>query len=128
MLLHHAVVLAAAEAEESAYGGLRLWALLLVGVLLAGAVILAVVDAWRKQSRRTLGPTADEELTQFRAMYDRGEISLEEFQRLKSVLGGRIRSRMGSLKHPEVEQPPRNPTTLPPNKPEQPGSTDIQPE
>jgi len=56
-------------------------------------------------------------LTQFRQMYERGEISREEFQRLKAVLGGRIRARLGTLKHPEVESPPPPPTPDPGEEP-----------
>lgn len=83
----------------------RFWVLGLIGVLLLGALVVALVDQWRKRQKR-LGPTADEELAQFRAMYERGEISKEEFQRLRSVLGGRIRAQLGAVKHPELEPPP----------------------
>jgi hypothetical protein len=98
---------------------LRLWVLGLVGLLLLGALIVAIVSHWRKSDGRR-GPTADEELAQFRAMYDRGEISKEEFQKLRSVLGGRIRAQLGTLKHPEVESPERRP-------PAAPGSNDGRP-
>src|SRR5205823_11911535 len=50
---------------------------LLAGVLLAGAVVLWMVDRWRKQGARD-EKRAGEELTSFRTMYERGEITEEE--------------------------------------------------
>lgn len=90
---------------------LRFWVLLLVALLLLSALVVSLVARWRDKPGR-FSPTADEELSHFRELYERGEITREEFQRLKGVLGGRIRAKMGRLPHPELQppstQPPRN--------------------
>ncbi len=98
---------------------LRIGMLILVLLLLLGAVVVSLAKRWRKASK-PLGPTPDEELSQFREMYERGELTREEFHRLKEVLGGRIRARLGKVVHPELKEP--NPPT-----PDGSGSTDIRP-
>lgn len=100
-------------------GSLRFWVLVLVGLLLASALIVSIVQRWRDKPGR-LSPTADEELSQYRRMYERGEITHEEFQRLRMFLGGRIRARMGRGTHPELDppSPPRQPPTSNESPPE----------
>jgi len=62
----------------------------IVGFLLLGALVIAIVSYWRKNIRddRT---SPSEQLTHFRNLLDDGEISEEEYEALKAVLGGRIR-------------------------------------
>lgn len=85
---------------------LRTGVLILVGLLLVGAVVLSAVARWRK-GQKPLSPSADQELAQYREMYERGEITRSEYQRLKGVLGTRIRARLGQVPHPEVTPAPR---------------------
>ncbi len=54
--------------------------------LLVAALIIEVVRRWVR--RRDLSPSASDQLAQYRALYKRGEISQEEFDRLRAVLGG----------------------------------------
>jgi Short C-terminal domain len=63
--------------------------LYLVGALLLGAAVIAVVGRWRQRSA-VESPSASDQLAQFRALYDKGEISREEFERLRAHLGGQL--------------------------------------
>lgn len=73
---------------------LLLTSALLVGALLLGAMVIAVVRRWQQMSGRG-GMTANEQLAQFRALYERGELSEAEFRRLRDLLSGQIRHESG---------------------------------
>jgi hypothetical protein len=62
----------------------------LMVTLLVGAYVIWVVDRWRKKS--TVTTDAKEELTDFRAMYERGEITQEEYSRLRLKVSDRVKS------------------------------------
>jgi hypothetical protein len=63
---------------------------LLSGTLFAGAMIIALVNRWRKrQENQTL--TTHDNLAAFRVLYERGELSAEEFERIKKQLLGRLK-------------------------------------
>ena len=68
--------------------------LYLGGALLAAAVVIALVNRWRRRSAEDrLSPA--EQLTQFRSLYEQGLLSQDEFERLRNLLGGEIRREMG---------------------------------
>jgi hypothetical protein len=64
---------------------------LLTAALLAGAVILYFVDRWRKRVMLE-EKKSGEELTSFRAMYERGEITEEEYARLRQRVAERVKT------------------------------------
>jgi hypothetical protein len=66
---------------------------LLAGALLLGAVIIGFVRRWQQLNSR--GITANEQLAQYRALYDRGELSEDEFRRLRDLLTVQIRKESG---------------------------------
>ncbi len=68
--------------------------LYLAGALLAAAVLLALLQRWRRRSADDRLTPADQ-LAQFRSLYDQGLLSREEFERLRNLLGGEIRREMG---------------------------------
>jgi hypothetical protein len=65
-------------------------ALALIGALLVGAVVVAFFRQWQKADK-PLGPSASDQLAEFRSLYEKGVISEEEFKRLREKLGGEIR-------------------------------------
>jgi hypothetical protein len=88
-----------AQATERAGGPPRvsewsprfLWpAVALVAALLIGAIIIALVDRWRKRPLQDR-PSANDELAEFRSLYERGELSREEYDKIRSRLGERLR-------------------------------------
>ena len=74
---------------------LFLTTLALAAALLLAAVIIKLVDRWRKQ--RTTDPlSAEDQLAHFQQLHWRGELSKEEFERIQSLLGERMRQEQAS--------------------------------
>jgi hypothetical protein len=91
----------------------------IAAALLAGGVVLFFVDRWRK---RGTNPTADGaiELTGFRGMLERGEITEEEYQRLRSKVASRMKAQpaatgaAASPTSPMAADPTTPPAAAPP--------------
>jgi len=75
-------------------------ALIWTGVYLAGALLLGaiVIAAFSKWFRRDVSDTlsASDQLAQFRSMYEKGELSEDEFNRLRAKLGSELRRDLGA--------------------------------
>ena len=84
----------------------------LVAALLIGALIIAVVERWRKRPVN-FRPDPNDQLAEFRSLYERGEISREEFDRIRNLLGERLRE--------ALDVPAAPPTAPPPSPPQPPG-------
>lgn len=77
-----------------------LWtSLAFAGVLLLLALVVALLERWRKRSPQER-LSAGDQLAHFRELYEQGELSREEYARLHALLSERIREEM------EVEIPP----------------------
>ncbi len=107
---------APAAAPAKLNPGDLLWAALpLIGILLLGAFVLYLFDRWRKRSATARGEVAcNDQLSHFRSLYERGEMSREEFERVKGLLAGQLRH--------ELKVP-----SLPVSSPSPPLETGIQP-
>jgi hypothetical protein len=85
------------------------WAFLpvvyMVGAFLLGAVVIALVQRWRRRST-SLGPSASEQLAQFRSLYEQGAISEEEYRRLRTILGEELRRAIDLPPHPPAPVSP----------------------
>jgi hypothetical protein len=69
-----------------------LWTTLaMIGALLVGALVIAIVDRWRKRAASQDKLSPGQQLSQFRTMYEKGELSREEYERIRALLGGRLR-------------------------------------
>ncbi len=99
--------------------------LCLVAALLVAAVVVALVNRWRKQqdTKEDLSPNA--ELARYRSLYEAGTISQEEFERLKAVLSARMREELGVSKPSEPAAGTTGATTVSPSPPPPP-ETGIQ--
>ena len=110
MLLPWSIILQAGSGVKPGWHTPVLWtSLVLVGALIIGAIVIAVVDRWRKRSgaeRLTPG----EQLSHFRALFDRGELSREEFERIRNLLGEQLRK---DLHVPGAPQPQPVPPPAP---------------
>jgi hypothetical protein len=62
----------------------------LAGALLVGAIVVLLVDRWRKHAALE-EKRSGEELTSFRAMYERGEITEEEYNRVRRRVADRVK-------------------------------------
>jgi hypothetical protein len=96
--------LLAARTPEQDYQ-LLIVGLYLAGALLLGAAIIALISRWRKRSDLGL-PSPTQQLSEFRVLYEKGEISKEEFERLRSLLGGALlaEKKAGQGEQPTSEQ------------------------
>lgn len=108
----------------------------LVAALIAGAVVIYLVDKWRKQEAMA-GKSSGGELTDFRAMFERGELTEAEYNKLREKVASRVKPKPGTAPagpspgappsagpFPEgyFDDPPTSPPTgLPP--PSSPGGT-----
>lgn len=73
--------------------------------LFAGAFLVWIVDRWRKRSVVT-APDSTTELTHFREMYEQGEITEEEYAKLRTRVADRVK--------PVAAKPPAD-ASEPPN-------------
>lgn len=79
-------------------------AMYFVGALLVGALVITVVSRWRKKAAGLDRLTEVDQLAHFRTLYEQGELSEEEFNQLRALLGGKIRRKDREVK-PKPEPP-----------------------
>jgi len=96
---------------------LFLWIGVFAGVILVGAAILSRVDRWKKRQLEDLDDTP-EQIGSFRAMFERGEISKEEYDRVLR----RMAERSGTKPKPATTaagpaEPTPSATEVPPPAP-----------
>jgi len=107
--------------------GELLWAALpLIGVLLVGALFLYLFDRWRKRAAATEEGACDpnDQLSHFRSLYERGEMSREEFESVKALLAGQLRrelnvpARSAPAPAPPASEAPASETNVQANPPD----------
>lgn len=64
-------------------------------VLMAAAILIALMGRWSKSSAHCDLTDPHEEMTRYRLMRDRGQISEEEFERVRLVMQSQIRKQLG---------------------------------
>jgi len=94
------------------FGEILLPALLLVGAILLAALILVLIKRWNTES--TPRDTAHDQLALFRDMFQHGEMSKEEYQRVHSLLATKIRAEEAAAAPPPAAPDPTKPA---PNEP-----------
>lgn len=94
--------------------------------LLVGAVVIYAVDQWRK--RAAAGPTASDAsdaLTEYRALYESGEITEEEYAKLRDKVAAKVKAPPAAPKPPAppvdgTRPPPPSFRPAPPDRPAEP--------
>jgi hypothetical protein len=95
----------------------------LVGVMLLGAVLFSWIERWKKRQLSD-GPGADiKQISSYREMFERGELTPEEYDRIKSKEARRLRNKFvprppdspGNGEAPPVQPAPKEPE--PPSNP-----------
>jgi hypothetical protein len=86
----------------------------LAGALLAGAIVIYFVDRWRKQAALKDRESASE-LSDFRGMYERGEITEAEYVKLRDKVASRVKPTPPAPAGapPSVSSPTPNPAAGP---------------
>jgi uncharacterized membrane protein len=95
--------------------GFVVWSLVLSGLLLIAALIFFFFDRWRK---RPVGQSARElslSLNSFKDLYDNGEITEAEYERIKAKWAAKLKEKTGS--HVAPAPPPETPVPAPPTDP-----------
>jgi hypothetical protein len=106
MGLNPALVATADAASEAVRNERLFWAgLVLVGVLLAGAAVLAWLERWRKRMMSDAATGADS-LAAFRLSYERGELSEDEYRRIRARLGAGRPAAGPATRAASAERPP----------------------
>ena len=82
------------------------WALRLVGIILVGVFAIWCIRLWL---RRPEGGSTGGEMTSFRELFERGELSQEEYDRVRSRLGKRMREELDRPRKPEKTLPDEPP-------------------
>jgi len=94
-----------------------LWyTLAMVGSLLVGAAIVALVDRWRKR-REGGGVEPADELARYTALYEKGDLSSDEYERVRKLFKSRI---VQKLSTPAQKPPQSEPSASPAPDPEDP--------
>lgn len=86
---------------------------LMAVVLFGGAVVLSYFDRRRKRQEEAFTDTTSQ-LESYRELYENGEITGSEYQRLRSRVAGRMKQEIGLPPVP----PPKPPSDEPPPDPE----------
>jgi hypothetical protein len=88
---------------------LFLWTGVLLVVIVAGAMVIARVDAWRKRQMEA-GDETPTHVGSFRAMFDRGELSREEYdevlRRMAAKAGAKAKPVVTPAPAPNPDPPP----------------------
>jgi len=83
-----------------------LWtSLAMVGLLLFGALVIWLVDRWRKRWSQETNTNSGEQLTQFRKLYEAGDLSAEEFARIRNKLTDQFMKDMDKPSPQTLETP-----------------------
>lgn len=92
------------------------WSLVFAGVLMLAAVVFLVFDRWRKRPTGESARDVSLSLTSFKEMYENGELTEAEYERIKAKWAAKIKEKTGSPAPPSVPPaPPPDPT--PPTPP-----------
>lgn len=70
---------------------------LLLAALLIGAVVFALVDRWRKRQTDGGGRESTESLTSYRAMFEAGELTREEYEKIRNKVAAKMKQEVGIL-------------------------------
>lgn len=99
----------------------------IMAALLIGGAAIWITDRWRKRAARGARAALGSELTDFRGMLERGEITEDEYAKLRTKVAGKVAGKpIAREKPPDSPSPPDpNPEPPPPdpgNRPDSPPS------
>jgi len=79
--------------------------LALIGALLVGALVIALFRRWQLGGE-SLDSQSSDQMSEYRELYEQGEISEEEYKRLRSILSGELRQGIGKSAPATSSTPP----------------------
>jgi hypothetical protein len=95
-----------------------LWGTLVLAAAIAvGVMVIAILKRWREYETAE-EPSANEQLAHFRQLYEQGELSDDEFARIKARLSEQLRQELDMPAAPPTdEEPPDSSADAPANPP-----------
>lgn len=91
------------------------WSLIFAGILLVAAVVFLFFDRWRKRPTGESARDVSLSLNSFKEMYERGELTEAEYERIKTKWAAKIKEKPGVPTPAAVPPtPPPDPTPPPP--------------
>ena len=92
----------------------------LVATLIVGAIMISWIERWRKRQLSD-SPKADvEQISTYRAMFERGDLSKEEYDRIKQKEAHRLRDKLTAQATKRSSAGPEPPAQPSPQEPESP--------
>lgn len=84
------------------------WSVVFAGVLLLTAVLFMVFDRWRKRPTGESTLDTSMSLSSFRQMYENGELTEAEYQRIRDKMAAKMKGKIGvtPLPPPATPEPP----------------------
>ena len=80
-----------------------IWSLVLVGVCLLAAVVFFFLERWRKRGTTATDSREDSmSLSNFRELYENGEITEVEYKKVRDKLATQMKSKLGLPKGPST--------------------------
>jgi hypothetical protein len=111
---------AMAQARRPVWDSRLFWlTLTLAGIILLGALIILWIDRCRKRSHAKRFSVKDQ-LAQFLELYEQGQLSQEEFGRIRAALAPQLRQEReasAAASEPAAEQRPEAPKQEPDHPP-----------
>ena len=75
---------------------LLVWAGVLAGSLLLAAIVVFIIDRWRKRTATNEGKFSTTlQLTDYREMFENGEITHGEYERIRNKLAAQMKKEVG---------------------------------
>lgn len=68
---------------------------LLIAVLLTGALLFFYAERWKRRALQAEEFTTTQDLAEFRAMLERGDITEEEYERIRQRAAQRLKNELG---------------------------------
>jgi hypothetical protein len=92
----------------------------LVAILLLGAILISWIERWRKRQLSDSTAADIEQISSYRTMFERGELTIEEYERIKRKEAHRLRDKL--IAKPDQPKPPAKapPAQPSPKEPEPP--------
>jgi hypothetical protein len=95
----------------------------LIAILLLGAVLISWIERWRKRQLSDNAAADIEQISNYRTMFERGELTIEEYERIKRKEAHRLRDKLiakpdepkPSAKAPPAQPLPQEPESPPPD-------------
>jgi len=92
--------------------------------------VIYLTDRWRRRQDPSSACDANEQMASFRVLYERGELSRDEFERIRNKLTGRLRKEVdpNTAAAEPAQSPPNDEAPAPEKPPSPPPDSPMSPQ